>query len=62
MVPKETDVDVVLFVSTEQYPTTVYFVTDFNISLKPNEVGTVRYYSPCVEMVFYHILYIRNLN
>ena len=30
MVPKETDVDVVLFVSTEQYPTTVYFVTDFN--------------------------------
>ena len=52
MVPKETDVDVVLFVSTEQYPTTVYFVTDFNISLKPNEAGTVRHYSPCVDILF----------
>ena len=36
MVTKETDIDVVLFVSVEQYPASVSFVTDLNISLQPN--------------------------
>ena len=51
MVTTETDVDVVLSVSTEHYPTSVSVVTDLNISLRPNESETVRHSSPCVDLV-----------
>ena len=43
--------DVVPFVSTEQYPTSVSVVSDLNFLIQPNEAETVCYSSPFVDLV-----------
>ena len=53
--------DVVPFVLTEHYPTSVFVVTDLNFSLQPNEAETVCHFSPSVDLVLQKILYMRNL-
>ena len=42
--------DVVPFVSSEQYPTCDFISTVLNISLQPFKEGTVRHSSPCVDL------------
>ena len=48
---KVEDGDIVPFVSTEQYSTSVSIVIDVNILLQPNEAETVYHSSPCVDLV-----------
>ena len=43
--------DIVPFVSTEQYTTCTLEGNDLNFSLYPNEVKMVCHYSPCVDLV-----------
>ena len=42
--------DIVPFVSSEQYPTSVYKLTVLNISLQRDKEGTFRNSGPCVDL------------
>ena len=51
MVTNDIDMDVVPFVSTDQYSTLLSVLTDLNFSLLSNEVETVYHSSPFVDLV-----------
>ena len=45
--------DIIPFVSTEQYSTSISVVTDVNFSLQPNEAETICHSSPCVDLLLF---------
>ena len=42
--------DIVPFMSSEQYPTSVYNFTVLNISFQPVKEGTFRNSGPCIDL------------